>query len=106
MKALYIIACFLLADAIMVEAIAKRHCSTAAQAVTKSMELDSQQQAQAKQDAVDLIHLGNRYSIIGLILTSLGVISLVICRVKGNKWTLVFPVVLLAAYVMIFIIRV
>ena len=104
MKALYIIACVLLIVAIAVEVNAKRHYFAAAQVHAKSAGLSTERQA--KQDADASIRVGGRFSTAGLIMAGLGVVSWVASNAKGRKGTPVLPVVLLAAYALIFFIMV
>jgi len=106
MKTLYIIACILLVAAIVAEAMAKRHCSAAAQAIAKSVRFGQEEQAQAKHDADALIRVGSRFGTVGLILAGLGVLSWGLSYVKGRTWSPIFPIVLIAAYTLLFLVMV
>jgi len=99
----YIIACALLCAAIMAELNAKRYHSRAARSRAKTVALSPQDQILAEKDSNAADALGNRFQIAGLSIVFLGLISWIIARVQGNRWTVVPPVILVAAYILIFL---
>jgi hypothetical protein len=108
-KIFYIISCSLAATAIIADGAGKTYYSRALRIRCLALQEDSnsgstemQNTKLARQQSDPIVQIGNKLTLLGTVTAGLALISLIVSFIMGCRWTLVTPIVLFAAYIILF----
>ena len=99
MKVLYLLACALLAIAIVMDLAAKLRFSSAAQMNARAARFSEVEPSNVQEEVDHLVKVGNRFSLLGNVLAVFGVGCWIVSLRSPKRMTPVVPIVLLAAYI-------
>ena len=106
MKSYYFAACLLLTVGIIMESIAKAQYSIAFRGLARAAAEAEADRENAGTEADRLVRIGNGFSLIGVLITILAVISWIRSKRDQKQRTQVVPVVLLAVYTLVWLLMV
>ena len=106
MKILYILACCLLVSAVALDISGKNQYSFSARGRARSLKAQPAEQERIKQESQAALAIGNRLALAGMVAAVGGLVlwiaSAIVGRMQERRLTPVLPLVLLAAYVLLF----
>jgi hypothetical protein len=110
MRILYIVACCFLLAAVVLDIAGKDRFSFAARCRARSLEAESTEKEQIKQESKAALALGNRLAMGGMVAAAGGLLVWIASAMVGlnqkRRWTPLLPLGLLAAYILLFFVYV
>jgi hypothetical protein len=110
MKTLHIMACCLFLAAIVADFGGKSYYSTAATTLAKAVAAGRTDDATARVEANAALSTGNRLTSLGMVIATIGLAvwltSIILGRRQGRRMSPVVPLVMFAAYVLLFLLMV